>query len=99
MPIEPPTSTTAGPSPVEKPRAYRWLQKLSAILLIVFCLELGCFLLVVPWVGDVWENNFFSSLLRRGYWDSGYFRGALSGLGVINLYISLVEIVRLRRFW
>jgi hypothetical protein len=99
MPIEPPTSTPAGPSPVEKPRAYRWLQKLSAILLIVFCLELGCFLLVVPWVGEVWENNFFSSLLRRDYWDSGYFRGALSGLGAINLYISLVEIVRLRRFW
>ena len=99
MPIEPPTSAIAGPAQAEKPRAYHWLQKLSAILLIVFCLELGCFLLVVPWVGEVWENNFFSSLLHRGYWDNGYFRGALSGLGVINLYISFVEIVRLRRFW
>jgi hypothetical protein len=54
---------------------------------------------VFPWLGDIWENNFFSSVLRHGYWGNGYFRGAVSGLGAINLYISFVEILRLRRFW
>jgi hypothetical protein len=27
-----------------------------------------------------------------------YVRGGISGLGVVNLYISLVEVLRLRRF-
>ena len=98
MPIEPPTPAATEPARPET-RPYHWYQKLSAILLILFCLELGCFLVVFPWLGDIWENNFFSSVLRHGYWDNGYFRGAVSGLGVINLYISFVEILRLRRFW
>jgi hypothetical protein len=99
MPIDPPTTAAAEPAQGETPRAYPWYHKISAILLIIFCMELGCFLLVFPWIGEVWQNNFFSDLLAHGYWDNGYFRGAVSGLGVINLYISFVEIVRLRRFW
>jgi len=83
----------------EEPQRYRWYQKLSSVLLIVFCLEIGTFLLVFPWFGDIWENNFFASLLAKGYWENSYFRGALSGLGVVNLYIALIEILRLRRFW
>ncbi|HUJ19993.1 MAG TPA: hypothetical protein VLX58_00670 [Bryobacteraceae bacterium] len=99
MRLEPHTPTVTEPEPAEKPRRYRWYQKLSSMLLILFCLEIGCFLLVFPWLGDVWQNNFFSSLLRQGYWDNPYFRGAVSGLGVVNLYICFVEIFRLRRFW
>ena len=95
----PRTPATIVPAQDETPRAYRWYQKLSSLLLIIFCLEVGCFLVVFPWIGDVWENNFFSFLLHRGYWDNAYFRGAVSGLGVVNLYVSFVEILRLRRFW
>ena len=90
------------PVPVEEQseqRPYRWYHKFSAILLIIFCLEIGTFLLVFPWYGSTWENNFFSSLLRQGYWQNPYFRGAVSGLGIVNLYICFVEILRLRRFW
>jgi hypothetical protein len=83
----------------QAPRPYRWYHKFSAILLIIFCLEIGTFLLVFPWYGNTWENNFFSSLLRQGYWQNSYFRGAVSGLGIVNLYICFVEILRLRRFW
>ncbi len=83
----------------QAPRPYRWYHKFTAILLIIFCLETGTFLLVFPWYGNTWENNFFSSLLRQGYWQNPYFRGAVSGLGIVNLYICFVEILRLRRFW
>jgi hypothetical protein len=30
-------------------------------------------------------------------WVSPYFRGAISGLGVVNIYISLLEVVSMRR--
>jgi hypothetical protein len=98
MPIEPGTPAATAP-PSQGPRVYRWHEKLSSVLLILFCLELGCFLLLYPWIGDVWDTNFFSSALHRGYWGNAYFRGAVSGLGLVNLYISFTEMSRLRRFW
>ncbi len=82
-----------------RPRRYRWYHKLTALLFIIFCLELGLFLLIFPW-SDWWKSNFFASYIPEWhrYWDSAYLRGAVSGLGVVNLYISLAEIFRLRRF-
>jgi hypothetical protein len=87
-----------GPSPVA-PRVYRWYHKLSAVLLITFCLEIGLFLFIFPWT-EYWENNYFANLVPewRLYWMNPYLRGAISGLGIVNIYISLVEIFRLRRF-
>jgi hypothetical protein len=99
MPIEPQTPAATEPPPAEAPRRRRWHEKLASVLLILFCLEIGCFLTVYPWVGDIWEKNFFSSLLYQGYWANPYFRGAVSGLGIVNLYISISEMVRLRRLW
>jgi hypothetical protein len=79
--------------------AYRWYHKMSAVLVVTFCLEIGLFLLVFPWT-DYWETNYFSQLVPAWhvFWYNSYFRGAVSGLGVLNLYIALVEIFRLRRF-
>jgi len=91
-------ATLPGPVPAE-PVVYRWYHKFSAVLLITLCLEIGLFLLVFPWT-DYWENNYFSTLIPawRQYWTNTYFRGAISGLGVVNLYVSFIEIFRLRRF-
>ncbi len=99
-PRVPPVGEVAppGPVPMERPR-YRWYHKVSALVFVVFCLELGLFLLIFPWT-DGWEGNFFSSLVPEWhrYWASSYVRGAISGLGIIDLYICFVEAVRLRRF-
>ena len=71
---------------------------MSAVLFITFCLEVGIFLVLFPWT-PYWDSNYFSALRPwRQYWDNMYVRGAISGLGVVNLYISLVEVIRLRRF-
>lgn len=78
---------------------YRWYHKLSALVFIVFCLEIGVVLLVFPW-SEYWDNNFFSNLIPvvRKLWDNSYLRGAVSGLGIVNIYISFSELFRLRRF-
>jgi len=87
-----------GPVPVASPE-YRWYHKMWAVLVITFCLEVGFFLLIFPWT-DSWSTNYFSTLIPewRMRWDNMYLRGAISGLGVVNLYISFIEIFRLRRF-
>jgi hypothetical protein len=87
-----------GRVPVHRP-VYHWYHKMSAVLFITFCMEIGLFLLIFPWTG-YWDTNFFSALIPdwRQYWDNMYVRGAISGFGVLDLYIGFVEILRLRRF-
>ena len=97
MPTEP-SEDLARPMPAPPP-VYRWYHKTSAVVFIAFCLEIGLFLLIFPWT-EYWAGNYFAALVPEWhrYWDNMYVRGAVSGLGVVDLYISFVEIFRLRRF-
>ncbi len=81
----------------ETPRP-AWYHKLGMVLFIVVCFEVGLFLLLFPWM-QYWRNNTISSLAPwvHDLWNSSFFRGALSGVGLVNLYISIAELIRLRR--
>ncbi|MBI1789842.1 MAG: hypothetical protein HYR60_20115 [Acidobacteria bacterium] len=95
-----PQSTTPRVEPAApRSRAYRWYHKLFALTFIVFCLEIGVVLLILPW-SEYWDENYLSSLTQqwRGLWDNAYLRGAVSGLGIVNIYISVSELFGLRRF-
>jgi hypothetical protein len=97
MPIEP-GQDHAGPVLAPAPQ-YRWYHKTSAVVFIAFCFEIGLFLLIFPWT-EYWDLNYFAAFVPEWnrYWQNMYVRGAISGLGVVNLYITFVEIFRLRRF-
>jgi hypothetical protein len=73
-------------------RAMSWGRRIEKIILTLFCLEVGAFLLVFPWM-PYWADNYFFSLLEswRPVVLSPYFRGAVSGLGALNLYLAIVE--------
>src|SRR5260370_39189412 len=100
MPVDPqtPQLEQMEPQPAATPE-YRWYHKTAALVLIVFCLEIGVVLLVFPW-SDYWDNNFFSTWIPKlhGLWDNSYVRGAVSGLVITNIYIAFGELFRLRRF-
>jgi len=83
---------------VVEPARSPWYHKLGILLFILVCFEVGVFLVVFPWM-NYWGNNSIASLAPwvRAIWDSAYFRGALSGVGLLNIYISLAEVFRLRR--
>lgn len=99
MPLdpEPVVQPPVEPSPQEPP--YRWYHKLAALLFVIFCLELGIFLAVFPWL-DAWDINWFATFTPAFHqiWMNPFFRGALSGIGVVNVYISMAEVSHLRRF-
>ena len=80
---------------VPRPR-YRWYHKTAGLIAVITLFELGIFLIVWPWASD-WDLRFLPYGLRQ-IWNSNYFRGAVSGLGVLNIYLFLVEVFRLRRF-
>ena len=100
----PEETSTASEQPAPAPVAvqtpvFHWYHKMWAVLLVTFCLEIGFFLVIFPWT-SYWETNYFSQLVPgwHVYWYNNYFRGAVSGLGALNLYVAFTEIFRLRRF-
>ena len=75
---------------------YRWYHKTAGLLAVILFFEVGLFLLIWPWAGD-WDLAFLTYGIRQ-IWNSNYFRGAVSGLGLLNIYLFFVEVFRLRRF-
>lgn len=80
------------------------VERLTVIFFIVLCLLLGLNLVLLPWVsvgmiGD-WGNNYLLAFLsdRSGLpviqqaVSSTWFRGAVTGLGIVNLLIAFWEI-------
>jgi hypothetical protein len=95
-----PAEQGAGTTPVVPPGP-NWFQRLSSILFIIFCFELGLFLLIYPWT-DGWSDNYFAWAISgsvqpawHSFWDNSYVRGGISGLGVVNLWIAIAEVFRL----
>ncbi len=101
MTEEPETDSRTAVAP-PPPHAH-WFQKVWAVVFIIFCLELGLFLVIYPWTDD-WDHNLFatspSAQLARWneWWHNPFFKGAISGLGFLDLWVSIAEIFRLRRF-
>ena len=70
----------------------RWHRRILGICLVLFAFELGLFLLVFPWLPN-WDVNWIPlhSRVLSDLWMNQYFRGALSGLGLLNIYVAVVE--------
>lgn len=78
-----------------------WLPRVGALLLIVFCLDLGLFLLIYPWT-DSWGANYFAWVGPMQWqpswhqiWTNGFTRGAVSGVGLLNVWIAVAEALRM----
>src|SRR5260221_13620453 len=84
--------------------------RLSVIFYIILCLEIGLVLTVLPWVPhgwlglSDWSNNYVLLLAahKTGYGvqrfiASGWVRGAVSGIGILNLGMAIWEIINFRK--
>ena len=78
--------------------------RLTVIFYILLCLEAGVFLTLLPWwqpwgMGD-WGDNFFLVMVaqKTGLYGlqravaSGWVRGAVTGIGLLNLAMAFWEI-------
>ncbi len=92
------TDVTAAAEPGKTGR--HWPSRLLNICFAIFAFEIGIFLVIFPWMDDVWKMNSFQSAFPalRNVWEDPYFRGALTGLGLLNVYVAFWELLRsLRR--
>ena len=84
--------------------------RLTVIFYIILCFEIGIVLTVLPWVPhgllglSDWGNNYFLLAASRKmgfvvqrFVASGWIRGAVSGIGILNLGMGLWEIINFRR--
>ena len=71
-----------------------------SICFVLFAGELGLCLMVLPWLGN-WEMSYIPVHIQKlsSIWMSPYFRGVLSGLGLLNVYVALAEAARIVRGW
>ena len=67
---------------------------MSRLLLVALFLEVGFVLLVVPW-SAFWDRNYFADSLPlvAAIISNNFVRGAVSGIGLINLVVGVVELV------
>jgi len=74
------------------------MRRLATIIYLVFCFEAGVFLFVFPWI-SLWTKNYFVghypifSGIARNY----FLRGAVSGVGLADIWLAFYEGWRLRR--
>ena len=73
------------------------MNRLLTIIYIVFCFEMGVFLFVFPWI-SLWSRNYFVGHypLFAAVVHNYFLRGAVSGLGLADVWLALFEVRRLR---
>lgn len=67
---------------------------MKRLLLVALFLETGFLLVVIPW-SAFWDRNYFAQALPavQVFMSNNYVRGAVSGLGLVNVYLGLAELV------
>ena len=71
-----------------------WMQRLSIVILVVFCLYVGVLVFLLPWTRYWNENQYLLAFSPFGrLLDSGFMRGLISGLGLLDVWIGVSEII------
>jgi hypothetical protein len=63
------------------------------LIFVAFFLEVGLLLIVVPW-STFWDRNYFADMwpVVRAIVTNNFVRGAISGLGLVNLVAGFAEL-------
>jgi hypothetical protein len=80
--------------------------KLTIVFFILICFEIGILLVILPWVpSPSWSENYLLVLAAdKIHWPwlalamkSGYTRGAVTGLGILNILLGVWEIINFKK--
>lgn len=97
FPDPPPRVTPADRLPADNV-APVWMQRLSLLVLVLFCMYLGIVMVILPWWPAVWDRNLFltSHVRLWAVLRQGWVRGVISGLGLLDIWIGISEAVHYR---
>jgi hypothetical protein len=81
----------------KRSRARVWGRRLLMVIVVLFCIELGMALVVLPWLSVWTENSLLQNLPQaRSFLSNFFVRGAFTGLGLIDIWIGVWEAVHYR---
>lgn len=77
-----------------------WRAWLKDLAVSVVGAAVGTMLVLLPWTPS-WDQNFFSDWAPWWYsvWVNPYFRGAVSGVGALNLYVVAADLWQAAARW
>jgi hypothetical protein len=74
-----------------------WLRRVGVLLFVFLCATLGVMLMIVPWRPE-WSDNplIVPYPALRDWVGSGFTRGVVTGLGLVNVWLGFWEALRYR---
>jgi hypothetical protein len=89
----------AGPQAEPEP-APVWLQRLSLVVLVLFCFYIGGLLTILPWSPRYFDSNgwLLAHPAVSGFLGRSWMRGVLSGIGLIDIWIGVSELLNYRDY-
>jgi hypothetical protein len=90
---------SGAPQAVPEP-APVWLQRLSLIVLVLFCFYIGGLLTILPWSPRYFDSNgwLMAHPVIAGFLGKSWMRGILSGIGLIDIWIGVSELMHYRDY-
>jgi hypothetical protein len=78
-----------------RPRSRSGVSRLWRFLYVLYSLEVGVFLLFLPWQ-NMWDNNYLIYMYPsiRPIVANPFLKGGVLGLGILNILIGIQEIAR-----
>lgn len=83
------------------------IERLTAVFFIILCLMLGTYLIFAPWdtLFGRWSENYLLTYLTdktgiaaiQTVATTGWFRGAVSGLGAVNIFIAIWDVMNFEK--
>jgi hypothetical protein len=85
-----------GDPPIAPPSGGEGRRLFRRLVYVAVFLEVGLLLVVLPWSG-FWDRNYFGAALPglRPIITNNFVRGAVTGLGLVNLLAGLSELILL----
>ena len=91
-----PQLVTQGP-PQPPSHVAIWIDRMALVIRVVFYIELGMLLAVLPWTRLWTDNGLVAGLPKvREVMQLNFVRGLVTGIGLVDVWIGIWEAVRYR---
>jgi hypothetical protein len=93
------SDTTQGKPALPDP-APVWLQRMSLVVLVLFCFYIGALMTILPWSPRYWDHNawLLGHPAVETVLQSGWVRGLITGIGLIDVWIGVSELLHYRDY-
>lgn len=79
------------------PSVVLWMHRISLVIYVIFCIEIGMLLAILPWT-RVWTENglVVAYPIIKAFLVQNFVRGAVTGIGLLDIWLGIWEAVHYR---